>query len=268
MRWRVPLRRSRRTADSAGSRQGVGETRDKEKEGADTFSLSPCLPSPVCSEWQEPREVPLLRDLLESAAENRRLREQPLHDHLEQEIDALHRALEDQVHGEAQRLQGGKLAALAEFSAGAGHEINNPLAVISGQAQYLLSHERDWFHEDAEDAPRKALEAIVTQTRRIHGILRELMQFAKPAPPCPGWVDLPALLGEIGRQSRGIGGPAACSHRGGSPAGTSAGLRRRRPVAHGAVLSVAKRPGSGADGRLGAAGAAPAGRGRVDRGCR
>jgi signal transduction histidine kinase len=146
---------------------------------------------------QRPRDVPLLRDVLELAAENRRLREQTLHDHLEQEVDALHRALEEQVHGEARRLQTGKLASLAEFAAGAGHEINNPLAVISGQAQYLLSHEADWFRGDAESAPRKALEAIVAQTRRIHGILRDLMQFAKPAPPCPGWVDLPALLGEV-----------------------------------------------------------------------
>jgi two-component system NtrC family sensor kinase len=161
------------------------------------------------NEWQDPHEVPLLRDLLELAAENRRLREQPLHDHLEHEIDALQRALEEQVHGEARRLQSGKLVALAEFATGAGHEINNPLAVISGQAQYLLSHQRDWFREEAEDAPRQALEAIVAQTRRIHGILRELMQFAKPAPPCPGWVDLPALLGEVaagldelGRQRR------------------------------------------------------------------
>ena len=31
-----------------------------------------------------------------------------------------------------------KLEALAEFAAGAGHEINNPLAVISGRAQLLL----------------------------------------------------------------------------------------------------------------------------------
>ena len=161
------------------------------------------------TEWKNPHEIPLLRDLLELAAENRRLREQPLHDHLEREIDSLQRALEEQVHGETRRLQSGKLTALAEFAAGAGHEINNPLAVISGQAQYLLSHERDWFLEDATAAPRHALEAIVAQTRRIHGILRELMQFAKPAPPCPGWLDLPTLLGEVaagldevGRQRR------------------------------------------------------------------
>jgi two-component system NtrC family sensor kinase len=168
----------------------------------------PCgsrLTKDILPNWQDPHEVPLLRDLLELAAENRRLREQPLHDHLEREIDALQRALEEQVHGEARRLQTGKLTALAEFAAGAGHEINNPLAVISGQAQYLLSHERDWFREDAANASRQALEAIVAQTRRIHGILRELMQFAKPAPPCPGWLDLPALLGEVAAGLDGLG---------------------------------------------------------------
>ncbi len=171
----------------------TGRQGDRELEASTAFPLSSPLPDSLSG---KPNEVPLLRDLLESAAENRRLRQQPLHDHLEQEIDALQRALEEQVHGEACRLQSGKLAALAEFAGGAGHEINNPLAVISGQAQYLLAHEGDWFREDARDAPHKALEAIVAQTRRIHGILRELMQFAKPAPPCPGWLDLPTLLGE------------------------------------------------------------------------
>ena len=61
-----------------------------------------------------------------------------------------------------------KLAALAEFAAGAGHEINNPLAVISGQGQYL-------FDARADDRRRHALESIVRQTRRIHAILTDLM---------------------------------------------------------------------------------------------
>ena len=43
----------------------------------------------------------------------------------------------------AERLETEKLEALAEFAAGAGHEINNPLAVISGRAQLFLRHERD-----------------------------------------------------------------------------------------------------------------------------
>ena len=36
-----------------------------------------------------------------------------------------------------------KLEAMAEFAAGAGHEVNNPLATIIGRAQMLLKDERD-----------------------------------------------------------------------------------------------------------------------------
>jgi signal transduction histidine kinase len=144
-----------------------------------------------------PRSQPLLRDLLAAAAENRRLLAAPRYDRLEEEADALHRALEETVRGEARRLHEGKLTALAEFAAGAGHEINNPLAVILGQAQYLLGHGDEWFTPDPEGRARQALQKIVGQTRRIHGLLRDLMLFARPAPPSPAWHDLPALLGEV-----------------------------------------------------------------------
>jgi signal transduction histidine kinase len=147
--------------------------------------------------WQDPHDLPLLRDLLAAEADNRRLRDAALHRRLEAEADALHRTLQEQARGEAERLQANKLLALAEFAAGAGHEINNPLAVISGQAQYLLAHKGDWFANDAEGAVPRALQAIVAQTRRIHGVLRDMMQFARPAPPRPAWVDLPTLLGEV-----------------------------------------------------------------------
>lgn len=149
------------------------------------------------SAWEDPASQPLLLDLIAAAADNRRLRDAALHRRLEREVDDLHRALEVQARGEADRLRAAKLAALAEFAAGAGHEINNPLAVISGQAQYLLGHQQDWFPADSEGSARKALQAVLAQTRRIHGILRDLMQFARPAPPRPAWVDLPTLLGEV-----------------------------------------------------------------------
>src|SRR5262249_51914324 len=88
-----------------------------------------------------PHDLALLGDLLALAAENRRLAEAPALERLESDVDQLHHAFEDQRHSEASRLQANKLTTLAEFAAGAGHEINNPLAVISGQAQYLLGHE-------------------------------------------------------------------------------------------------------------------------------
>jgi two-component system, NtrC family, sensor kinase len=145
------------------------------------------IPALVCS---TPFGVPLLRDLLSLALEHRRLRNAPLVRQLEADIDGLHRAFEDQRAGEAERLQARKLCALAEFAAGAGHEINNPLAVISGQAQYLLGHE-------AEPDRQRSLQTIIGQAHRIHQILLDLMQFARPTPPRKEAVNLPGLLREV-----------------------------------------------------------------------
>jgi signal transduction histidine kinase len=89
----------------------------------------------------------------------------------------------------AERVEAAKLAAVAEFAAGASHEINNPLAVISGQSQYLLKQE-------ADERRREALESIVRQTRRIHSVLAELMLFARPPEPRPEWLDLGRLVSE------------------------------------------------------------------------
>src|SRR5262249_43147572 len=90
-----------------------------------------------------------------------------------------------------------KLAALAEFAAGAGHEINNPLAVISGQAQYVLSRAARWLTPDARNAAGKSLQAIIAQTKRIHSLLRNLLQSARPTPRRPTWFDLGELVAEV-----------------------------------------------------------------------
>jgi signal transduction histidine kinase len=70
------------------------------------------------------------------------------------------------------------LDALAEFAAGAGHELNNPLAVIVGRAQLLLAR------EDEPDAMR-SLRAIIAQAQRAARILRDLMYVARPPEPRP-----------------------------------------------------------------------------------
>ncbi len=69
-----------------------------------------------------------------------------------------------------------RLISVGKMAAGAAHEINNPLAVISGKAQMLLANT-----ERPED--RKALEVIVEHSQRACGILRDLLQFARPNPP-------------------------------------------------------------------------------------
>jgi signal transduction histidine kinase len=149
--------------------------------------ISNWISSPPKADWRAPKTVPLLRNLLLLASENSRLRGVPVQEDLEFQVDQLHRALSQQVASEEARLRAQKLSSLAEFAAGAGHEINNPLAVISGQAQYLLHHELD-------QARRSSLETIVSQARRIHLILNELMHFARPPRPKPEPVDVAALL--------------------------------------------------------------------------
>jgi signal transduction histidine kinase len=95
-----------------------------------------------------------------------------------------------------------RLDALAEFAAGAGHELNNPLAVILGRAQLLLGRT-----VDVESA--RALRAIIGQAQRAHRILRDLMAIARPPRPrprpCPTDEVLRACLRDLQREADGRG---------------------------------------------------------------
>ncbi|MBS0208499.1 MAG: HAMP domain-containing histidine kinase [Planctomycetes bacterium] len=83
-----------------------------------------------------------------------------------------------------------KLAALAEFAAGAGHELNNPLAVIAGRAQLLLRGETD-------PERRRDLATICAQAQRVHEMIVDLMLFARPPQLQFAQVDLVALVKEL-----------------------------------------------------------------------
>jgi signal transduction histidine kinase len=147
--------------------------------------------------WTDPGGVPLLAGLLTLARENRRLQDAPDREDLERRCDHLHQALEAQHGAEAERLQAQKLAALAEFAAGAGHEINNPLAVISGQAQYLLKQFSIGDEEPSASKIETSLRTIIAQAQRIHQMLNEVMQFARPPKPQRQLVDVPQLLRDV-----------------------------------------------------------------------
>jgi signal transduction histidine kinase len=191
-------------ARELGCDLGLGGTVSADEEACAGLRLADLRPDELLGDspepvpaWDDPYRQGLLPALLAVGLDSRRLRQAPLVARLQGEVDELHDALREQTHSESARLQEGKLSALAELAAGAGHEINNPLAVISGQAQYLLGHGHDLLAADTDGVARKALGAIIGQTKRIHGILRDLMQFARPAAPRPAWLDLPTLLGEV-----------------------------------------------------------------------
>ncbi len=92
---------------------------------------------------------------------------------LEAETEKLRQLLAWLHETEETRLRDAKLRGLAELAAGAAHEVNTPLAVISGQAQHLLRSE-----ENVERAG--ALQRIVAQAHRIHEMFKNLMLYARP----------------------------------------------------------------------------------------
>ena len=113
-------------------------------------------------------------------------------------------------------MQTAKIASLAEFAAGAGHEINNPLAVISGQAQYVLK-QLDWLDVPAEEIDNvgeyldnlrlkvePCLHKIVGQTKRVHSILTDLMQFARPQKPRLQALSARSLIQEVMHSLQGL----------------------------------------------------------------
>jgi len=79
---------------------------------------------------------------------------------------------------DAQVLDSRKMASLAEFAAGAGHEINNPLATIAGRVQILLRGESD-------PSRRQNLATIGAQALRVRDMIGDLMLFARPPVAVP-----------------------------------------------------------------------------------
>ncbi|MHB8897850.1 MAG: sensor histidine kinase [Thermoguttaceae bacterium] len=96
-----------------------------------------------------------------------------------------------------------KLESLAEFAAGAGHEINNPLAIIGGRSQLLL-------RDEERPERQRELALIVAQVRRANEMIADMRLFSRPPEPEPQLFDLGELvdqaLSELAEQAghRGI----------------------------------------------------------------
>ena len=88
---------------------------------------------------------------------------------------------------QAEVLRTRTLSIIAEMAAGAGHEMNGPLTVISGRAQLL---------EGRFDDPevQKSLTQIHRKAHECARIVTDLMDFAKPHPPHPRAANLSELL--------------------------------------------------------------------------
>jgi len=89
-----------------------------------------------------------------------------LYEHLRKEHESVQKA-------QAQVMQAEKLASIGRLTAGASHEILNPLNVISGHLQYLL------MGKDLSPGQVKSLRVMKEQSDRIARIVKALLQFSR-----------------------------------------------------------------------------------------
>jgi signal transduction histidine kinase/HD-like signal output (HDOD) protein len=87
------------------------------------------------------------------------------------------------------------LASLGEIAAGAAHEMNNPLTVISGRSQLLAS-------SLTEPTAKLMAEQIVEQSHRISDMITALRTFAEPTRPQITSTNISQLLDGVVKQAK------------------------------------------------------------------
>jgi signal transduction histidine kinase len=95
-----------------------------------------------------------------------------------------------QVEEDAQRSQMARveqLATLGEMAASLAHEIRNPLSGTKAAIDVLAG-------EEQEEEPRRILRHVSEELARVDGVVRQLLNFARPKAPVLARVDLRALL--------------------------------------------------------------------------
>lgn len=84
-----------------------------------------------------------------------------------------------------------RLSMLGTLAAGLAHEIKNPLGGIKGAAQLLA------LELEPESPLREYTAVMIKEAERVNGIIEELMDLARPRPPCFTEVNIAKVLGDI-----------------------------------------------------------------------
>ena len=114
---------------------------------------------------------------------------------LGEDLAEANRALADVNHAladaQAKLLHSESMAHLGEMAAGAAHEMNNPLAVISGRSQQLTTTLSPGSKE------QQAAQTIVDQSYRLSDLISAMRMFADPPPVKRRPTDISMLLDAV-----------------------------------------------------------------------
>jgi two-component system NtrC family sensor kinase len=98
-------------------------------------------------------------------------------------------------------LQSQRLASIGELSAGIAHEINNPLAIISQEAEWVqhLLKTVDLGNEKALEEIKDSIREIYSQVDRCKEITQNLLNFARKREPVIQMVNINKLVEDMAR---------------------------------------------------------------------
>ncbi len=113
------------------------------------------------------------------------------------QLDALYHDLESQVAIKSRELiRSERLASVGQLAAGVAHEINNPLSIITGNAELALRN----LHAGASpDGAAEAMQIICEEAYRCKKITEQLLTLARPSDEPRGRVALLQIARDVAR---------------------------------------------------------------------
>jgi two-component system, NtrC family, sensor histidine kinase PilS len=91
---------------------------------------------------------------------------------------------------EARMRAADRLASLGRMAANIAHEIRNPLAALSGAVEVMAAGA-------ADDTRERLGQIVIKETGRLNGIIREFLEYARPAPLSPTPVNVAEAVDEV-----------------------------------------------------------------------
>ena len=121
-------------------------------------------------------------------------------------LQGIARDITRRLQMERELIRSEKLAAVGQLAAGAAHEVNNPLAIISSTIQLMM------YKWDADNPDRQLMRQVEEEIQRISRILKGLMDFARPntGPATPQYLNtlvtnfVPLIKGKLEKHNIGL----------------------------------------------------------------